>query len=73
MNLRNRERDSVGDTPENPNLTGGTFVYVSPGLRLTLGTKTSVYGYVQLPVVQNVNGTQLTSRLNYLVGVQQRF
>ena len=73
VNLRHREKDSVGETAENPDLTGGTFIYLSPGLRLALGAKTSAYGYVQIPVVQDVNGTQLTSRANYLVGIQRRF
>jgi len=73
VNLRHREKDSVGETEENPDLTGGTFVYVSPGVRFTISHATSVYAYVQVPVVQNVNGTQLTSRVNYLVGVQERF
>lgn len=73
VNLRHREKDSVGETEENPDLTGGTFVYVSPGVRFTVSQATSVYAYVQVPVVQDVNGTQLTSRVNYLVGVQERF
>ncbi|HEX7189957.1 MAG TPA: hypothetical protein VF381_00140 [Thermoanaerobaculia bacterium] len=73
LNVRRREKDSIGDTSENPDLTGGTFVYLSPGVRFSVSQRTSLYGYVQVPVVQNVNGTQLTSRVNYLVGVQERF
>ena len=73
INLRHREKDAVGQTAENPDLTGGTFVYVSPGLRFTVSQETSLYGYIQVPVLQDVNGTQLTSRVNYLVGVQERF
>lgn len=73
VNVRFREKDSVGQTAENPDLTGGTFVYLSPGVRFTISHATSLYGYVQVPVIQNVNGTQLTSRVNYLVGVQERF
>lgn len=73
VNLRHREKDSVGQTEENPDLTGGTFVYLSPGLRFSIGHATSLYGYVQVPVIQNVNGTQLTARANYLIGIQERF
>jgi hypothetical protein len=73
VNVRHRAKDSVGDTEENPDLTGGTFVYLSPGIRISVTRSLSAYGYVQLPVMQDVNGTQLTSRVNYLVGVQQRF
>lgn len=73
VNVRRRDKDAVGETAENPDLTGGTFVYLSPGVRFSLSQSTSLYGYVQVPVIQNVNGTQLTSRVNYLVGVQERF
>jgi hypothetical protein len=73
VNLRHTAKDDVGATIENPALTGGTYVYVSPGLRLLAGTNTSLYGYVQIPVVQRVNGVQLVSRANYLVGIQRRF
>jgi hypothetical protein len=73
VNLRHTAKDEVGTTIENPKLTGGTFVYVSPGLRVIAGHGFSTYGYVQLSVVQSVNGVQLTSRVNYLVGIQKRF
>jgi hypothetical protein len=73
VNLRHSAKDDVGLTEENPALTGGTYVYLSPGLRLLTGAGTSLYGYVQIPVLQRVNGVQLVSRANYLVGVQRRF
>lgn len=73
VNARHLSRDAVGSTGENPALTGGTFVYVSPGIRWLLRRRLSGYAYVQLPVYQNVNGVQLTARVNYLAGVQQRF
>jgi hypothetical protein len=46
---------------------------VSPGLRVLLPHRASAYGYVQLPAYENVNGLQLTSRVNYVIGIQQRF
>jgi hypothetical protein len=73
VNVRHSSRDGVGSTEENPALTGGTYVYVSPGIRLLLRRGVSGYAYVQLPVYQNVNGLQLTARVNYLAGIQQRF
>jgi hypothetical protein len=73
VNVRRSSRDGVGSTEENPALTGGTYVYVSPGIRLLLRRGVSGYAYVQLPVYQNVNGLQLTARANYLAGIQQRF
>lgn len=73
LNLRRLAKDDAGATGENPELTGGTYLYVSPGLRLLAGAGTSVYGYVQLPVMQRVNGVQLVSHRNVLVGIQKRF
>jgi len=52
--------------------TGGTYAYVSPGLRWS-GRRGSVYALIQLPVYQDVNGLQLTSRRNWVTGVQKRF
>jgi len=73
INLRQASKDSIGDTFENPGLTGGTHLYVSPGLRITLGRGLSAYTYVQLPVYEHINGAQLVSRRNLLVGIQDRF
>jgi hypothetical protein len=73
INVRRSAKDDVGQTEENPALTGGTYVYLSPGLRLLAGHGASLYGYVQIPIVQRVNGVQLVSRANYLAGIQERF
>jgi hypothetical protein len=73
INLRVQSKDSPGSTGENIGLTGGTHLYVSPGLRYLMTRGVSVYGYVQVPVLENVNGAQLSSRENLLVGIQKRF
>lgn len=59
----------VGTTGEPREDTGGTWVFASPGLSLQLSDGFSAYGYVQLPVYQNVHGIQQTARLNLLFGV----
>jgi len=73
VNLRVQSKDSPGETGENIDLTGGTHLYVSPGLRLVMPHGISAYGYVQVPVYEHVNGAQLVSRENLVVGVQKRF
>ncbi|MBV8516620.1 MAG: hypothetical protein JO197_04375 [Acidobacteria bacterium] len=73
VNARQRAKDDVGSTDEHPDLTGGTWLYLSPGLRFVAGRATSVYSYIQLPLYQHVNGLQLVARRNYLIGIQQRF
>jgi hypothetical protein len=73
INGRMLGKDDVGRTNENRDLTGGRYVYLSPGLRVLLRSKTSIYGFVQLPVYQHVNGLQLTSKANYLAGIRKSF
>ena len=73
VNARIKAKDGVGDTDEDRDHTGGAFVYASPGVRVSLPGGLAVYGIVQLPLYQRVNGIQLTSRFNLLAGVQARF
>jgi hypothetical protein len=53
--------------------SGGTLVYLAPGALYRVGGGTSVYGFVQLPVYQDVNSLQLTPRYTVTVGVHQSF
>jgi hypothetical protein len=73
LNGRLLNRDDVGTTNEERGLTGSRTVYLSPGLRLGAGHGLSLYGFVQLPVLQHVNGLQLVSRVNYVIGAHQSF
>lgn len=73
LNARIANKDDVGATDENRNLTGGRYVYLSPGLRVAMSRRTSIYGFLQLPIYQHVNGIQLTSKANYLAGIRRSF
>ncbi len=53
--------------------TGGTLLYLSPGLSASVSTQVSVYGFVQLPVYQDVNGVQLAPRYTASLGVRYSF
>ena len=53
--------------------SGGTLVYLAPGVLARVGGVTSVYGFIQLPVYQDVNSLQLTPRYTVSVGIQQSF
>lgn len=70
LNARELAKDDVGKTDEDRDLTGGRFVYLSPGIRFVVSPRTSVYAIAQLPIAQHVNGLQLTSRTNYVAGVR---
>lgn len=53
--------------------TGGTLIYLAPGASVRVGGGTSVYGFIQLPVYQNVNSLQLSPRYTLTLGVRQSF
>lgn len=79
INLRVRASDSAhahdGDTEmeDHAKRTGGTFVYLTPGLQLSFTDNVWSYVNVQLPVYQRVNIIQLTSDANYQAGLSYRF
>ncbi len=52
--------------------SGGTVAYVSPGLTLELGTRSSAFVFVQLPVYQRVSGLQLEPRWLLSLGISCR-
>lgn len=71
VNAHWKDRDSgLSAEPED---TGGTFVHLSPGIGISLGEKTRLYGFVQLPVYQYVNGVQLTADWSIAAGLSRRF
>jgi hypothetical protein len=71
INGRMVSKDDVGRTNEDGDFTGGRYAFLSPGLRVLIGRGASLYGFVQLPVYQYVNGLQLTSKANYVMGIHR--
>jgi hypothetical protein len=71
LNTLWKDRDSGAQSE--PEDTGGTFVYLSPGLSVRLGQRTQAYGFVQLPVYQHVNGVQLVADWALSAGLSRRF
>lgn len=53
--------------------SGGRLVYLSPGLTVAVTKQTRLYGFVQLPVYQEVGGLQLAPRWTASVGVNFAF
>jgi hypothetical protein len=51
-----------------PNNSGLTSLNISPGITAGVGKSSTVYGYVQVPVYQRVNGIQLTPEYAISVG-----
>jgi hypothetical protein len=71
LNYRNVQHD-VGANADQIS-TGGTLIYLSPGVTAPIGAQVSMYGFVQVPVYQDVNGVQLAPRYTASVGVRYSF
>ena len=56
-----------------PEDTGGKFLFASPGLSYAFSRRVQAYGFVQLPVYQDVNGVQLVARYAFVAGLNTRF
>lgn len=70
-NVLLRDRDSgVNAEPED---SGGRALFLSPGLNFTVNRDVRIYGFLQVPLVQYVNGVQLTANKAFVVGVSARF
>ena len=73
LNGRWRAKDDTGTSGENPDDTGGSYAFLSPGARMAFGPRWAGYLVVQLPVYQDVNGLQLVAHQNWIAGLQTRF
>jgi hypothetical protein len=71
VNFRASKRDSGANADTVS--TGGTLVYLSPGIDVPVTNRISVYGFAQLPVYQNLNGVQLAPHYTTSVGVRYTF
>ena len=71
LNTHWKDRDSGANAE--PDDTGGSFVHLSPGVRVALGDKTQLYGFVQVPLYQRVNGVQLIADWSVAAGLSHRF
>ena len=47
-----------------------TLVYLSPGVNVKLTDTSALYGYVQVPIYQHVNGYQIEPRWSASLGVR---
>lgn len=53
--------------------TSGDYIFLSPGLRLSLGRNFAAYTFVQIPLYRDVNGNQLTADWSFTVGLNYSF
>jgi len=71
LNALHRSKDSGAQAE--PDETGGSFLFVSPGISYAVTRSMQVYGFVQKPIYQHVNGVQLTAAWSAVIGVSTRF
>jgi hypothetical protein len=71
VNLLHKARDQGGEAE--PANSGGKFVFLSPGVSYVLTKNLQLYGFVQLPLYQYVNGVQLTADWALVAGLSSRF
>lgn len=70
LNTFVKGRDS--GTSAEPEDSGKTVVSLSPGLAYALSREMQVYGFVQMPLYERVNGVQLTADRALAIGVSTR-
>ena len=73
LNARLVEHDHSKNEVDYATGTGGTLVYLSPGATLRINKQIKVYGYVQVPIYQDVNDLQLTPRWTASLGANYTF
>ena len=66
-----KSRDA-GENAE-PEDSGGKSFHLSPGISIVATQDVRVYGFLQVPLYQYVNGVQLTARRAAVLGVSARF
>jgi hypothetical protein len=71
LNLAQKGSDD-GDEAE-PENSGGTFAFLSPGFSLELGDSLQLYSFLQQSLYQDVTGVQLTAEQSLVAGFSARF
>jgi len=77
LNLLHRNSD-VGTNVMPDALTGapissGSLAYLAPGVSVRIGGGNSVYGFVQLPVFENVGSMQLVPKFTATIGLHHSY
>jgi len=71
VNVVDKARDSGAQAE--PDNSGSTSAFVSPGINLAIGARGVLYGYMQVPVYQRVNGIQLVPKTSFAIGYTATF
>ena len=69
FNARSMGRSDMGTTGEERSNTGGTWVFLSPGIGSEIFSNINLFLYAQIPLYQNVHGVQQVAGLNVQAGI----
>jgi hypothetical protein len=71
INARHAQKDSGLNA--SPDDSGGQTIYLSPGVTIPISEKVKAYGFVQVPIHQNLNGYQLAPKYTVSLGTRIDF
>jgi hypothetical protein len=71
INVRTEAKES-GANADIPN-SGATLAYLSPGVTASLSERVKVYGFLQVPIYQRVNGYQLEPKRSVSLGLHYSY
>jgi len=71
LNALLKNRDSGANAEWD--LSGGRYVFISPGLSYAVSNSIQIYAYAQLPVYRYVNGVQLVADYGFVGGAAIQF
>ncbi|HEX2649480.1 MAG TPA: hypothetical protein VHN19_06020 [Burkholderiales bacterium] len=71
LNILGKARDRGANAE--PEDTGGTSVWIGPGVSYAATRDVRLYGFVQVPLYQYVNGVQLVANKAVVLGLSARF
>jgi hypothetical protein len=71
LNARNSWKDSGPDADREN--SGGSLLNLSPGLSVKLGDRLAAFAFLQVPLLQHVNGLQLAPRYAASIGARYDF
>lgn len=69
MQAKFQDKSDTGTTGEPAANTGGTWLFLTPGVHVNLTESIKAESIVQIPIYQNVNGIQLTAPFNLRMGI----
>ena len=71
LNTIYAERDTFGGSTDRN--TGGLTIFATPGLQIILNENLLFEGAIQLPVLQDLHGSQLENNFRLIGGLRVRF